>query len=579
MRATFTLARWAPGLKALLAYKRADALPDLKAGLAVAAVSVPVAVAYAELAGFGPEVGLYSCLLPLIAYAVFGSSRQLILGPDAATCAVIAASVTPLAGGDAATYATLSGALALMAGLICIAASFLRLGALADFLSKPILVGFLNGIAVTIVLGQLGKVFGVDLAASGAVATVIELVSRITETHLPTFLIALGAFAVFLLSERLLPAVPAAISAMAATALAVAVLSLDAHGVKILGAVPAGLPGFAFPSVDPALFPPLVADAAGLALVSFSSLMLTSRSFASKNRYEVDADQDFAALGIANITSALSHGFAISGADSRTAMGDATGGPSHGTGLVAAAAIAFVLLFLTAPMAYVPAAALGAVLVFAGLSLVDLRTLAFIWRADQAEAGISLLATAGVIGFGAVQGILIAVILAVLRFVRMSARPKVEILGRIEGMPGFHSLARHKDGVAPAGILIFRFNGPIVFFNAGHFRQALLKAVSRPGAPVHAVILDLLPVTDVDVTGLFTLREVRDILNARGIALATAGRQTEWRQWLTQRGFSTEALPFFPTLKHAVKAFRAADPQGPASGSGADDASAHSGLK
>lgn len=559
MRATLTLARWAPGLAALLGYQRADFLPDLKAGLAVAAVSVPVAVAYAQLAGFGPQVGLYSCLLPLVVYGLFGSSRQLILGPDAATCAVIAAAVAPLAAGDAALYAALSGALALMAGLICMGASLLRLGAMADFLSKPILVGFLNGVAVTIVLGQLDKVFGIPIEASGAVSALFELVGRLGETHVPTLLIAVGAFAVFVLSRRLVPAIPPGISAMAASGLAVAALSLDARGVKILGSVPAGLPGLAVPWVDPALLPHLFAEAAGLALVSFSSLMLTSRSFASKNRYEVDADRDFAALGLANMASAVSHGFAISGADSRTAMGDATGGRTHLTGLVAAGAIALVLLLLTAPMGYVPSAALGAVLVFAGLSLVDLRTLAFIWRADKAEAAISLLATAGVIAFGAIQGILVAVILAVLRFVRMSARPKVEILGRIAGMPGFHSLARHREGVAPAGILIFRFNGPIVFFNAGHFRHALLKAVGRDGAKVNAVILDLLPVTDVDVTGLFTLREVRDILSERGITLAAAGRQTEWRHWLEERGFPADAVPLFPTLKHAVKAYRAAE--------------------
>ncbi|MEP9348454.1 SulP family inorganic anion transporter [Xanthobacter sp. KR7-225] len=550
------LARWAPGLAALLAYRRADLLPDLKAGLAVAAVAVPVGIAYAGLAGFGPQIGLYSCLFPLVAYGLFGSSRQLILGPDAATCAVIAASVAPLAAGDPALYASLSGMLALLAGLVCVAASFLRLGALADFLSKPILVGFLNGVALTIIIGQLAKVFGIPLQAEGVLSTLLDLAMRLGETHLPTLLVALGAVAVFLLGQRFLPAVPAAVSAMAASALAVAVLSLDARGVRTLGAVPAGLPGLAFPRVDPALLPQLFAEAAGLALVSFSSLMLTARSFASKNRYEVDADQDFAALGLANMVSAVTHGFAVSGADSRTAMADAAGGRTHATGLFAALAVGLVLLFLTEPLRYVPVAALGAVLVFAGLSLVDLRTLALIWRADRAEAAISVLATAGVVAFGAIQGILVAVLLAVLRFVRISARPRVEILGRIEGLPGFHSLDRHKDGVAPAGVLIFRFNGPIVFFNAGHFRHALLKAADGEGERVETVILDLLPVTDVDVTGLFALKEVKEALAASGIVLAAAGRQTEWLQWLDRHGFPRDALPLYPTLRQAVKACR-----------------------
>jgi high affinity sulfate transporter 1 len=554
------LARWAPGLAALMAYRRADLLPDLRAGLAVAAVAVPVGIAYAELAGFPAEYGLYSSLVPLLAYGLLGSSRQLIVGPDAATCAVIAASVAPLAAGDAALYASLSGMLALLAGLVCIGASLLRLGALADFLSKPILVGFLNGVAITIVVGQLGKIFGIPLDGQGMLATLADLAVRLPQTHLPTLLVALGAIVVYLACRRLAPAVPPAVAAMAAGALAVALLSLDALGVKTLGAVPAGLPGFAIPRVDAALLPQLVADAAGLALVSFSSLMLTSRSFASKNRYEVDADRDFAALGIANLASAVTHGFAISGADSRTAMGDAAGGRTHATGLFAALAVGLVLLFLTEPLRFVPMAALGAVLVFAGLSLVDLRSLALIWRADRAEAAISLLATAGVVAFGAIQGILVAVLLAVLRFVRISARPRVEILGRIAGMPGFHALDRHQDGLAPAGVLIVRFNGPIVFFNAGHFRHQLMAAVGPDGGSVATVILDLLPVTGVDVTGLFVLKEVRDALAARGIALVAAGRRTEWQQWLAAHGFPQDAIALYPTLRQAVKAFRVEAP-------------------
>lgn len=554
------LARWAPGLAALMAYRRADLLPDLRAGLAVAAVAVPVGIAYAELAGFPAEYGLYSSLVPLLAYGLLGSSRQLIVGPDAATCAVIAASVAPLAAGDAALYASLSGMLALLAGLVCIGASLLRLGALADFLSKPILVGFLNGVAITIVVGQLGKIFGIPLVGQGMLATLADLAVSLPQTHLPTLLVALGAIVVYLACRRLAPAVPPAVAAMAAGALAVALLSLDALGVKTLGAVPAGLPGFALPRVDAALLPQLVADAAGLALVSFSSLMLTSRSFASKNRYEVDADRDFAALGIANLASAVTHGFAISGADSRTAMGDAAGGRTHATGLFAALAVGLVLLFLTEPLRFVPVAALGAVLVFAGLSLVDLRSLALIWRADRAEAAISLLATAGVVAFGAIQGILVAVLLAVLRFVRISARPRVEILGRIAGMPGFHALDRHQDGLAPAGVLIVRFNGPIVFFNAGHFRHQLMAAVGPDGGSVATVILDLLPVTGVDVTGLFVLKEVRDALAARGIALVAAGRRTEWQQWLAAHGFPQDAIALYPTLRQAVKAFRADAP-------------------
>lgn len=546
-------ARRAPGLAQLLAYRRADLLPDLLAGLAVAAVAVPVGIAYSELAGLPVETGLYGSLVPLLIYAVLGSSRQLILGPDAATCTLIAASVAPLAAGDAHAYASIAAVLAILAGLMCLAASALKLGALADFLSKPILVGFLNGIAIHIMLGQLGKILGLDLRADGLFATLAEAARRLHETHWPTLALALAAFGTFKLSARLWPRVPAAIVTMAVSGALVAAFALDAHGVKTLGAVPAGLPGLFIPEVPLAVLPQLAADAAGLALVSFTGLMLASRAFASKNGYEVDADQDLAALGLANVAVALNQGFAISGADSRTAMGDAAGGRTNATGLFAALAVAIVLLAFTWPLRFVPAAALGAVLVFAALSLVDLKTLLLIWQADRTEAIISLIATAGVVAFGAMEGIAIAVLLAVLRFVHLSARPRVELLGRVPGMPGFHALDRHSGAAAPTGLLALRFNGPLVFFNSGHFRHEVLAAADRARGDVHAVVLDLLPVTEVDVTGLFTVREVRDLLAARGIALVGAGRRTEWLGWFAAHGFNEDVFPIFPTLHEAVR--------------------------
>lgn len=301
-----SLDRFAPGLAALRNYKVADAPADINAGLAVAAVAVPVGIAYAALAGFGPEVGLYSSILPLIAYAIFGTSRQLIIGPDAATCAVIAAAVAPLAGGDAALYASLSATLALLTGLICIGASFLRLGVLADFLSRPILVGFLNGVALSIILGQADKIFGFPVHKSGILPRVIEIIGKLGETHWATLAVAAGTFAIMAIVPRLVPWLPSALVGMALAGAAVPLLGLAAAGVKTVGAVPAGLPALKLPYADPALLSSLFAEAAGLALVTFSSMMLTARSFAAKNGYDVDPDQDFAALGAANVASALS---------------------------------------------------------------------------------------------------------------------------------------------------------------------------------------------------------------------------------------------------------------------------------
>jgi len=526
---------------------------DIKAGLAVTAVAVPVGIAYAGLAGFRPEVGLYSSLLPLVVYAIFGSSRQLIVGPDAATCAVIAAAIAPLAAGDEATYASLSAMLALLTGLICIAASFLRLGGLADFLSRPILVGFLNGVALSIILGQADKIFGFAVLESGILPRLVEVFGKLPESHGPTLAVAAGTFLVMALVPRLLPWLPAALVGMTLAGAAVFVFHLTDFGVKTVGPVPGGLPALTLPRDNFALLPPLLAAAAGLALVSFASMMLTARSFATKNGYDIEPDRDFAALGVANVASAVSQGFAISGADSRTAMSDAAGGRTHAVGLVAAAAVALVLLFLTAPLQYVPMAALGAVLVVAGLSLIDIRSVSLFYQIDRTEAVLSGLATLGVVAVGAVNAILFAVVLALLRFIKLMSRPRVEILGKIEGLPGLHSLERHEGGQEVPGMLLFRFNAPITFFNALYFKRELMRVVDEAGPDLRHVVVDLLPVTNIDATGLLTLTELVGMLETRGIRLNAAGRATEWRNWAQSRGFAGNRIRIYPTLRQAIR--------------------------
>jgi len=553
------IARVAPGLGSLLRYERSSAPHDLVAGLSVAAVALPVGVAYAELAGFNPVVGLYSSILPLFAYAIFGTSRQLIVGPDAATCALVTAAVAPLAAGNQATYESLSVTLAFLAGLFCIAASFVKLGALADFLSKPILVGFLNGIALSIILGQIGKVFGYPISAGGIIPRLAEFVSKLGLTHVPTLAVGVGTFIILLLTPRIFKRVPAALVAMILAAIAVRLLGLEQHGVKIVGDVPAGLPPIRFPRFSLDLIPTILGDAAGLALVSFSSMMLTSRSFASKNRYDVDADREFAALGAANIASAFSQGFAVSGADSRTAMNDATGGRTQAAGIVAASTVAVVLLFLTGPLRYVPIPALGAVLVMAGLSLVNLEGLKTIYRIERREFALSIIATLGVVAIGAIHAILFVVALATLRFVRLVARPKVEILGQVEGLPGLHSVERHPGAATIPGLLVLRFNAPIVFFNAPYFKRELLAAVQAAGPALRWVVLDMLPITMIDATGVQVAQEIAEELEGRGALLVAAGRQTEWRLWAETRRFEDQfhKAKTYPTLRAAIKTFLA----------------------
>jgi high affinity sulfate transporter 1 len=553
------LGRVAPGLSALLNYRIAENLQyDFVAGLSVAAVALPVSVAYAELAGFNPVVGLYSSILPLVAYAVFGTSRQLIVNPDAATCAMIAAAVAPDASGNAELYLSLSITLTFFTGLICIVASFFRLGAFADFLSKPILVGFLNGIAISIFLGQVGKVLGFSVNSSGVIPRLIEIFGKLPQTHALTLAVGLGSLAVLFLSVRFLPRMPAALLVLAIAGIASALLALDARSVAVLGTVPAGLPRLRWPTLPLDELPTIIADAAGLALVLFSSGVITARSFAAKGHYTIDVDREFAAFGAANIASALSQGFAVTGADSRTAIGVAAGGRTQVTGLIAAAAIAIVLLFLTEPLRYVPTAALGAVLLFAAFALFDVRTLREIWKIDRVEFGLAVTTMLGVVAVGPIKGILFVVALALARFVKQIARSRDEILGIVEGLPGFHSIARHSAAKTFPGLALFRFNGPLTFFNADYFKGRALAAVKAAGPDLQWFVLDAIPISDIDFSGLTALRDLRVELEANGVSLIIAGRRTEFITWLKRIDLYKDEVGdrLFPTLRQAVKAYR-----------------------
>lgn len=550
--------RIAPGLRTLRHYRRADLRPDLAAGLSVAAVAIPVGVAYAELAGFPPASGLYASMVGMLAYALFGSSRQLVAGPDAATCAMLAAALGPLAAIGSPEYLAWSLALTFLVGLMCLAASRMRLGALADFLSKPILVGFLNGIALSIVLGQLGKLFGFALQSTGMVDRLVEIVGKLPQTHLPTLAVGLLSFAILMWTRRRLPNLPSALVVMVLLGALVALFGLDRYGVAVIGEVPAGLPRLALPDLSVSAMHTLFAAAAGIALVSFSSAMLTARSFAARNGYEIDPDRDLGALGVANVASSMLGGFAVSGADSRTAVSDAMGGRTPMVSIVAAGGVALALVLLTAPMRYVPIAALGAVLVYSGIFLFDLSALRALWRLDRNEFWLAVVVLVGVVVSDVVQAILVAVGIALVRFVRLTARPPVEVLGKVEGLPGLHATARHENARTREGITLLRFNAPLVFFNAPYFRQRVLAAADESGEGLRWLVLDLLPVSRIDVTGFYALKEVRDALAKRGVELKFAGRTTELAGYLAGRGidFGPVRESTYPTLRAAYKAYR-----------------------
>jgi high affinity sulfate transporter 1 len=557
--------RIAPGLRAIVGYRFGqDFRHDAIAGVCVASVAVPVSIAYAQLAGFRPEVGLYSSILPLLAYAIFGTSRRLIINPDAAVCAMVAASVAPLAAGDPKLYASMSVMLALLAGAFCILASFFRLGAVGDFFSKPILVGFMNGVALSILQGQIPKICGFSVKTEGALRWLSEVISKLPQAHGPTLAIGLGSLLVLLLLRRVAPRAPGALIVLTAAAALVAVLKLDSRGVAVLGAISGGLPTPRLPAIPPSALPALTAKAAGLALVIFSGGVVTARSFANKDRQPIDMDAELAALGAANIASALGQGFAVTDADSRTAVAYASGGRTQITGLVAAACMGLVLLLFTRPFQYVPVPALGTILIVAALFLFDFASLRQIWRVDKGEVALSVVTTLGVIVVGPINGILVAVTLALARFIRSTARPKDEILGKVEGMPGFHSIERHPGAQAVPGLLMYRFGGPITFFNAAYFKERAITVANTAGPALRWFVLDAIPITSVDVTGLDALDDLRRELTERGTTLVVAGRKTEFLTWLRQIGLNrAEDDQFvFPTLHQAVRAFREAQPSG-----------------
>jgi high affinity sulfate transporter 1 len=473
------------------AWLRYDAL----AGLSVAAIQIPTAIAYAELAGFSPETGLYASVLPLVAYALLGSSRQLIVGPDSATCAMVAATLLPLAGSDPGRYTDYSVVLALFVGALSIAGGLARVGFIADFLSRPILTGFLNGIGLSIIAGQLGKLCGIRLTSTEFFAQIWEFGSRIGETHALTLAVGVALLVVVILLKRLAPKIPGPLAAVVLGGFAVYAFDLGSRGVPVVGAVPGGLPAFAVPAVDPADLTALAVGAVGIALMSYCSAMLTARSFAARNHYEIDPNRDFIALGVANLAAGLSRGFVISGADSRTAVNNAAGGKSKVTGLFAAAVTAVVVLFFTAPLAYIPGPALAAVLIVAGIGLIDITTLARLRAVTRFEFRLSIATTLGVLVVGVLPGILIAVVLAIVKLLVLASRPGDSTVADVPGL------------------IVYRFDAAPLFFNADYFKQRVRAAVAAAPVTPRWLLYNAEAANFLDFTGAEALDQIHTELD------------------------------------------------------------------
>jgi len=549
-------------IRPLSGYQKSWLRYDLLAGVSVAAVAVPIAIAYSQLAGVPPVYGLYASLLPLVAYAFLGSSRQLIVAPDAATCAIIAAVVAPLAGQDPSRYVSLTAALAIITGVFCIAAGLARLGFLANFLSRPILTGYINGIAISIIAGQLGTLFGFRLEPAGVFRLLWRFFSKLGETHAPTLAVGAAILALLLVLSRAAPKVPGPLVAIVLGAAGSAVFGFAKLGIRLLGEIPAGLPAPRIPAVTGLDWQPLAVGAVGLALISYNSAMVTARGFAARNRYEIDPNREFIALGVADIGAGLLQGFAVSGADSRTAVNDSMGGKSQVTGLVAAAGLGLTLIFLTKPLGGLPMAVLSAVLIKSALGLFDLRALGTLRRVSPHEFRLCLLTLLGVVTVGVLPGVIVAVIAALGQLLIRASKPHDAVLGRIPGTNDYGDLTQYPGAEPFPGLVIYRFDASLVFFNADHFKARVKSVVRDAPPPVRDFVFDAESMPQLDTTGAAVLDDLRSDLEAAGIAMAVAAAKSPVRGMLERTGFAGRigGGRMFPSVHAAVVALRKIGP-------------------
>jgi high affinity sulfate transporter 1 len=551
------LARWVPGLATLKSYKASFLPHDLAAGLTLGAVMVPVGLAYGELAGL-PLAGLYGSMLPLIAYALFGSSRLLIVGPDTAMAAIVAVAVAPLALGDAGRLALLAAGLGIMTGVLCLLAGLLRLGFVANFLSKPVIVGFMHGLAVVVAVAQLPKVLGIKAAGETALEQLLNALPQLGGTNPVTLAIGGATFAVILLCRRFLPRVPGAVVALVSSGLAVVLLDLESHGVAVIGRIPTGLPGFSLPLLSLDDFDSLLPVALVAALLSFSDTVVTARGFAARTRERIDADQELLAIGVANLASGLSHGLPISASDSRTAVAEAAGSRTQVTSAVAALVVAAVMLWFAGLLYHLPLAALGGILMVSAWTLCDIGEFVRLWRFRGISLAAALVTLAGVLALGIMEGILIGVVFSLILLLRALAFPPTAVLGRTPD-GSWHDTAHRTDAVPVPGLLVYRFSAPLFFANCSLFRDRIEALIDMAPQPVRGVVVDGGAIHDVDLMACEMLVELDRELGERGIALAFGNLRDRVRRDI-ERGLSLAPdadAPSYPSVAEAAQAVRA----------------------
>ncbi|MHC2257280.1 high affinity sulfate transporter 1 [Bradyrhizobium embrapense] len=550
------LTGWLPGLNTLRRYQGAWLPHDIFAGLVLATMLVPVGIAYAEASGLPGIYGLYATIIPLLAYALFGPSRILVLGPDSALAAVILGVVAPLSGGEPMRAVTLAAMMAVVSGTICIAAGIARLGFLTELLSKPIRYGYMNGIALTVLISQLPKLFGFSIDGDGPLRSLWAIVGAILdgETNWVTLAIGLATLAAILLLARN-KRLPSILIAVVAATVVTGVLGLGArYGVKVLGQLPQGLPGFAIPRIGYGDIAQVLTGACAVALVSFADTSVLSRSYAARLGDRVDPNQEMVGLGAANLAAGFFQGFPISSSSSRTPVAEAAGARTQLTSVIGALAIAFLLMMAPNLLQHLPNAALAAVVIAAALGLFEISDLMRIYRIQQWEFWLSMVCFVGVAVLGVIPGIGLAIVLAIVEFLWDGWRPHSAVLGRASGVKGYHDITRYPDARQIPGLVLFRWDAPLFFANAEFFKERALDAVAKSPTPVRWLVVAAEPVTSVDVTAGDILAELDEALHAQKIELCFAELKDPVKDKLKKFGLLAQLGEnnFFPTIGVAV---------------------------
>lgn len=535
-------------------YRPPTARRDLLAGVTVAALALPSGMAYAEVAGLSPVYGLYALLLPAVLYMLLGSSRQLIVGPEGAISALVGAAVVPMAAAGSSEASELAATLALLVGACFLLAWVIRLGWLADYFSRPVLVGYIHGVAIVLVCGQLGKLLGLDIDASKPIRQVVEASSELADVSVATLLVSTIALGALVAARFFLPRLPASLIVVVAAIASSWAFDLAGHGVAVVGEIPSGLPSVTIPNPPLADVGKLVPAALGIFLVSFADGILTARTFAGKRNQHIRANQELLAFSGMSAAAGITQGFPLGASGSRTAVNDQMGARTQIAGLVAAGAIALVLLFLTTPMSYLPSAVLGAVIVSAAIGLVDPGA----WRALSAvsrfEVGIAATTVVGVVALGVLRALAIAVALSVIDVVRRSARPHDAVLGWVDRLGRYANVELHPSARVTPGVVVYRLDDRLFFANARYVKGRAREAVRGAPDTPRWLVFDAESVTHVDSTGVETLRELAADLRKDGVGLVVARMRPHVQEDLSAAGV-TEVIGedrFFPTVRSAV---------------------------